>query len=189
MSSILKVSEIQDPTNGNTALSIDSSGEVAFGQYYVPNDRWLAMAKDGHQSLTASTMTKVTFQSTTGSNGLSWDSTNHRVTFDADSAGTYHIIYQLSMFASSNNMGDIRGVCRKNGSNVFGGYIMIVSGSTSAGPFDLRHWTTPISGIVTVASGDYVDFHAYANGGGLSVFKGDSTAGERATNVFIRQIG
>ena len=28
MSSILKVSEIQDPTNGNTALSIDSSGRV-----------------------------------------------------------------------------------------------------------------------------------------------------------------
>ena len=28
MSSILKVSEIQDPTNGNTALTIDSSGRV-----------------------------------------------------------------------------------------------------------------------------------------------------------------
>ena len=28
MSSILKVSEIQDPTNGNTALTIDSSGNV-----------------------------------------------------------------------------------------------------------------------------------------------------------------
>ena len=28
MSSILKVSEIQDPTNGNSALSIDSSGNV-----------------------------------------------------------------------------------------------------------------------------------------------------------------
>jgi len=29
MSSILKVSEIQDPTNGNTALTIDSSGNMA----------------------------------------------------------------------------------------------------------------------------------------------------------------
>ena len=29
MSSILKVSEIQDPTNGNTALSIDSSGRLS----------------------------------------------------------------------------------------------------------------------------------------------------------------
>lgn len=29
MSSILKVSEIQDPTNGNTALTIDSAGNVA----------------------------------------------------------------------------------------------------------------------------------------------------------------
>ena len=28
MSSILKVSEIQDPTNGNTALTVDSSGRV-----------------------------------------------------------------------------------------------------------------------------------------------------------------
>ena len=32
MSSILKVSEIQDPTNGNTALEIDSSGRVAMSQ-------------------------------------------------------------------------------------------------------------------------------------------------------------
>ena len=29
MTSILKVSEIQDPTNGNTALTVDSSGRVA----------------------------------------------------------------------------------------------------------------------------------------------------------------
>jgi hypothetical protein len=32
MTSILKVSEIQDPTNSNTALTIDSSGEVLFPQ-------------------------------------------------------------------------------------------------------------------------------------------------------------
>lgn len=32
MSSILKVSEIQDPTNGNTALEVDSSGRVAMSQ-------------------------------------------------------------------------------------------------------------------------------------------------------------
>ena len=32
MSSILKVSEIQDPTNGNTALEVDSSGRVAVSQ-------------------------------------------------------------------------------------------------------------------------------------------------------------
>ena len=39
MSSILKVSEIQDPTNGNTALSIDSSGNPSlnnpFGFIYL----------------------------------------------------------------------------------------------------------------------------------------------------------
>jgi len=32
MSSILKVSEIQDPTNGNTALTVDSSGRVSMPQ-------------------------------------------------------------------------------------------------------------------------------------------------------------
>ena len=32
MTSILKVSEIQDPTNSNTALTINSSGEVLFPQ-------------------------------------------------------------------------------------------------------------------------------------------------------------
>tara|TARA_Y100001951_G_scaffold70295_1_gene57139 strand:- start:1886 stop:2395 length:510 start_codon:yes stop_codon:yes gene_type:complete len=43
MSSILKVSEIQDPTNGNTALSIDSSGrvlkpnQICFSAYHSAN--------------------------------------------------------------------------------------------------------------------------------------------------------
>ena len=32
MTSILKVSEIQDPTNGNTALEVDSSGFVKVTQ-------------------------------------------------------------------------------------------------------------------------------------------------------------
>ena len=35
MSSILKVSEIQDPTNGNAALSIDSSGNVTASQKLI----------------------------------------------------------------------------------------------------------------------------------------------------------
>lgn len=35
MSSILKVSEIQDPTNGNTALTIDSSGTVKSNSIFV----------------------------------------------------------------------------------------------------------------------------------------------------------
>jgi|TARA_R100000149_G_scaffold42417_1_gene16547 hypothetical protein len=35
MSSILKVSEIQDPTNGNSALTVDSSGQVVLPQNKV----------------------------------------------------------------------------------------------------------------------------------------------------------
>ena len=35
MSSILKVSEIQDPTNGNTALTIDSSGNMSSAGHVV----------------------------------------------------------------------------------------------------------------------------------------------------------
>ena len=36
MSSILKVSEIQDPTNGNTALTVDSSGNTTAAGIFYP---------------------------------------------------------------------------------------------------------------------------------------------------------
>ena len=41
MSSILKVSEVQDPTNGNTALTIDSSGNITTSGFVNQNKVYL----------------------------------------------------------------------------------------------------------------------------------------------------
>ena len=47
MTSILKVTEIQDPTNSNTALTIDSNGLViAAKQPYVLSDKFKLLALD-----------------------------------------------------------------------------------------------------------------------------------------------
>ena len=75
MSSILKVSEIQDPTNGNTAVSIDSSGNVKMKNIYV------VAGLSSLQTLTDDTLTLVEFDTEIASNGLSWDTSNYKCTF------------------------------------------------------------------------------------------------------------
>ena len=57
MTSILKVSEIQDPTNSNTALTIDSSGLL------LPKIPVFEVIKTTNQTLSSGTFTKITFDS------------------------------------------------------------------------------------------------------------------------------
>ena len=59
MSSILKVSEIQDPTNGNSALTIDSSGRVQMP--VVPAWR---VGKTSNQDVSATGDVQITFNET-----------------------------------------------------------------------------------------------------------------------------
>jgi len=62
MSSILKVSTLQDPTNSNTALSIDTSGRVDMNASYV-FDQWYLNAHhttDGDSDITAWSQTSFT---------------------------------------------------------------------------------------------------------------------------------
>ena len=181
MASILKVNEIQH-TGGTSALTFASDG------YYVPNSRWLAIHKDGNQSLSAGASTGLNTWTVTGSNGLTWNGTNHRLDITAATAGTYHVNFQLSVYSNSNNLGDVRARVRKNGAIEFGAYNLIVNGSTGSDPFDLRHATYSSSGIVTVADGDNIDFNCLVNGGSPNVYAGDGQ-GPRATHAFIQQIG
>lgn len=180
MASTLKVNTIAH-SGGTTALSFSSDG------YYVPNSRWLAIHKNGNASVTGGASTTITGWTVSGSNGLTFNSSDNRVDITSATAGTYHIIFSLSIYSSSNNAGDIRARVRKNGNNEFGGYMLLVSGSTSSDPFDLRHYTTSVSGIVNVVDGDNIDFNCLIQGSGVNIFAGDSE-GPRATNAFIRQI-
>ena len=65
MSSILKVSEIQDPTNGNSALTVDSSGRVLTPQRV----HFYASASEGNVDVTAESRFPVTIQDSRRSTG------------------------------------------------------------------------------------------------------------------------
>lgn len=76
MSSILKVSSIQDPTNSNTALTIGTNGLIQPKQV-----AFQAVATDIDQTISASTDVVIQFNSTTDlDTGGYWDNTNHRFT-------------------------------------------------------------------------------------------------------------
>lgn len=81
MTSILKVSEIQDPTNSNTALSIDSSGQVALPN--IPYARVIVGT-----TTTVTPPAKVPFDTVLGSNGIVWNTTNY--TFTVPITGLYN---------------------------------------------------------------------------------------------------
>ena len=81
MTSILKVSEIQDPTNSNTALTVNNAGLIS-----NPNLPHFYLHKNAPQ--TASSPGEIcTWQSVIRNNGNHWDSTNHR--FVAPVSGVY----------------------------------------------------------------------------------------------------
>ena len=95
MTSILKVSEIQDPTNSNTALTIDSSGRI------------LQPAKP------VFSVSKTTTQSETTANNwvaINWDSVNVNVgncysanVFTAPVAGNYFLSYNIRVNDTEQN--------------------------------------------------------------------------------------
>ena len=95
MTSISKVSEIQDPTNSNTALTIDSSGRI------------LQPAKP------VFSVSKTTVQSETTPNAwvaINWDSVNINVgncysanVFTAPVAGNYFLSYNIRVNDTQQN--------------------------------------------------------------------------------------
>lgn len=85
MTSILKVTEIQDPTNGNTALTIDTTGRIL-----TPARPAFAADKNGNFS-TTSTAAKVTVWTENFDTGGCWDNANSK--FVAPVAGLYQFNY------------------------------------------------------------------------------------------------
>ena len=81
MSSILKVSEIQDPTNGNTALEVDSSGRIL-----TPNRPMFRVYRSANNNYTSSdNNTKMTgWDDDTSAGAINvnnfWDTTNDKAT-------------------------------------------------------------------------------------------------------------
>ena len=86
MTSILKVSEIQDPTNSNTALSIDSTGRIltparpAFSVIHIETTA-SAQAQTGH----------IQFNTVDTNVGSHWSTSNNR--FEVPVNGVYHFAF------------------------------------------------------------------------------------------------
>lgn len=76
MTSILKVSSIQDPTNSNTALSIDTSGRVT-----MPNKPFVSAAWDGSSTSDAGGRAQYTAYETADHNLISG---NHKIFYKND---------------------------------------------------------------------------------------------------------
>lgn len=73
MTSILKVSSIQDPQNSNTALTIGTNGLIQPKQVAFQVE-----ALDTDQAVSASGTTLLEFPTTDFDTGGYWDATNHR---------------------------------------------------------------------------------------------------------------
>ena len=99
MTSILKVSEIQDPTNSNSALSIDSSGRIltparpAFRAYKSGAAAW--------QSFGSTSPTLVPFDATFLNVGNCYDTTNYKFVVPID--GIYTFYFHLYLNATTND--------------------------------------------------------------------------------------
>jgi len=90
MTSILKVSEIQDPTNGNTALTVDSSGRVAMPtkpSFFATNNA------NAWQSFGNTNFNTMPFNTTTHNIGNHYDTSNYR--FNVAVTGSYYFYLQF----------------------------------------------------------------------------------------------
>ena len=167
MSSILKVSEIQDPTNGNTALTIDSSGTVKSNSIFV------SAGVTGLQTITSDTDTLVNFDDQIHSSVLTWDTTNKRCVFDATTAGRYMITIGIAFFSAGNNMELAFIKPHVNGAAIRT-TICFQNGLTPAALGNLRHFYGQSHLVQSFASGDV--FNVYAR---MDVSSGSAFLHER----------
>ena len=82
MTSILKVTEIQEPTNSNSALTIDSSGQVA-----LPKVPFAMVNVSGSNNITPGSSGTVLFNNVVSSRGISWNTSTYKFTVPV--AGLY----------------------------------------------------------------------------------------------------
>ena len=110
------------------------------------------------QTISNDTMTKIAFNNQAHSNGLTWDTSNYRCTFDATTAGTYRISFSFAYFSSNNSISEMISQVRKNNSSIHDALHMAsgTGGGTVIGA--MRHALGSDEIVHTFADGDYVDF-------------------------------
>lgn len=167
MTSILKVSTIQDPTNGNSALTIDSSGFMSIATALVGNNMvygWNAVTTTtvNHASVTTlnlSTTDHVGYKVTSG--------TNSRLTPTV--AGRYLVIGQVQASGTGSAGYTASLYLFKNGANhsTFSG-IRNYAGSCTL------DWPPHMSAISMNGTTDYLQVAVYQNSGNTFTANGGS---------------
>jgi len=152
MTSILKVTEIQDPTNSNTALEIDSSGRVTLPQLIA-----FHVYKSNQSDMGATD--PVIFNVETTNLGSHYSTSTGR--FTAPIAGTYR--FESAGHRSTEDSDAATIVIYKNGSTVLSRSYVKNAG---------RRSRCLVTVIATLAANDYItiattgdDFWAGDNGG------------------------
>jgi|TARA_R100000482_G_C5102627_1_gene136396 hypothetical protein len=108
MASILKVNTIQDATNSNTAVTINSSGLVA------PKKPAFQATLSANQTVTDNSNTKINFNTVTFDTSSSFDTSNYR--YVAPVAGYYWFSLNLYLATSSVDINRFILYIGKNGS-------------------------------------------------------------------------
>jgi len=112
MASILKVNTIQDATNSNTAMSIDSSGRIT-----TPARPVFLARKTSSDQQDGTTNTKITFSQVDINQGSNYDSSNSR--FTAPVTGLYYFHINLRL-GSVGSLRVFTFALYKNGSELYG---------------------------------------------------------------------
>tara|TARA_B100001287_G_scaffold270237_1_gene268742 strand:+ start:429 stop:950 length:522 start_codon:yes stop_codon:yes gene_type:complete len=168
MTSILKVTEIQDPTNSNSALTIDSSGRVSLPQ--IPCACVTLTTSNTQDGTTpySTTGADILFDTVTVNQGSVYNSSNGR--FTAPIAGIYEFSY--SFLKDQDSSADYTYIdVYKNGSQ----YIAAGGRLYDENPTDYGNMSQSL--LVSLAANDYltlrmVDGGIYINANGIysSVF-------------------
>ena len=109
-------------------------------------------------TLTNDTMTKLNMEAQGLNNGVTWDTTNYRCTFDATTAGKYLIIMSVSYYNNSNNFSEALLQIRRDNSNI--NHPLFDASGTGGGVRmdEMRHITRTAMTVEGFTSGQYLDF-------------------------------
>lgn len=149
MTSILKVSTLKDPTNSNTALSIDASGRVTT----PARPAFFAAATSNVDIATAATDQKVGFTEQFDI-GDCYDNANSR--FIAPCDGVYHFNFNVTFACNSSSVRYVRTSIYKNGTDT--GIDAHGQISNEAGDSDYDSQSFGI--VMQLVANDYIEVYA-----------------------------
>ncbi len=166
MTSILKVSEIQDPTNSNTALTIDASGKVTIGAISTPYANFGALMADSDNFTVSDTtsdgITVPIYRQFSTPNKMTINTSNNYWTHDETGIYALHMQYRQlagadiwTMYGiAKNGQTDIVGVTARMGSensHTESFHLLYKVDDTTAN-YRMQGWTQ--AGTRTISGGD-----------------------------------